>query len=204
MPRSPRVHSLAKSLAPLLKLRKADVTLGEMLDRVEDGDGPGSVLLILTLPVLLPLPPGLSMVLALPLLLVAPQIMIGRKHMWLPGWMLRRSIERDKLKALVRRALPPLRRMEGLVRPRLSFLTGRSGAALAGFGCTLLAIVLVLPIPFANLAPALAICAFALGLARRDGLFILAGYGLIIIAVGIIGAGAHGISLGIHKLETMI
>jgi hypothetical protein len=58
--------SLAASLKPFLRLRKAELTLGEMLERVESDDGPGPVLFILTLPVLLPLPPGFSMVLALP------------------------------------------------------------------------------------------------------------------------------------------
>ncbi|WP_158915839.1 exopolysaccharide biosynthesis protein [Caulobacter sp. S45] len=66
-------HSLATSLEPFLGLRQAELTLGDMLGRIESGDGPGPVLFMLTLPVLLPLPPGVSMVLALPLLLVTPR-----------------------------------------------------------------------------------------------------------------------------------
>jgi len=68
---SAAAHSVAGSLKPFLRLRKDELTLGEMLDRVESDDGPGPLLFVLTLPVLLPLPPGFSMVLALPLLLVA-------------------------------------------------------------------------------------------------------------------------------------
>ena len=202
--KSDESNSLAKNLERFEHLRKSEITVGEMIERVEGQDGPGPVLLILTLPVLLPLPPGFSMLLALPLLLVAPQIMIGRDEIWLPGFLRHRSIKRDDLKGVLKRFLPPLQKVEMVVKPRLRFLTGRVGAGLAGLGCTLLAIVLVLPIPFANLAPALAICAFALGLTRKDGLFILGGYALIAVAVVAIVWGAHGVHLGWEALKTVI
>jgi hypothetical protein len=175
-----------------------------MLGQIESNDGPGPVLFILTLPILLPLPPGVSMVLALPLLLVAPQIIIGRREIWLPKALSRRSIKRAPLVKLIKRVLPPLQRVEKVVRPRLRFLTGRAGAAMVGVACTLLAVVLVLPIPFANLVPALALGAFSIGLTRKDGLFVLAGYTLIAIAVGVIILGIHGFSLGLSHLRQLV
>jgi hypothetical protein len=195
-------QSLASSLEPFLRMRKAELSLGEMLDHIEGHDGPGPLLFILTLPVLLPLPPGFSMVLALPLLLVAPQIVIGRRDIWLPKMLERRTIKREPLIKLIERILPPLKRVEKVVRPRLGFLTGRIGAAVVGVACTVIAVVLVLPIPFANLVPALALSAFSIGLTRRDGLLVLAGYGLIAVAVGVVVLGVHGFALGwtdIHK-----
>jgi hypothetical protein len=122
------------------------------------------------------------MVLALPLLLVAPQIAIGRREIWLPKVLLRRTIKRPPLIKLLKRVLPRLERVEKVVRPRLRFLTGRVGACMVGVACTIIALVLVLPIPFANLVPALALGAFSIGLTRKDGLFVLAGYGLIAVA----------------------
>jgi len=197
-------HSLAASLEPFLRLRKDDLTVGEMLGHIEGDDGPGPVLLVLTLPVLLPLPPGFSMVLALPLLLVAPQIVIGRRTVWLPGILSRRRVKREPLIKLVERVLPPLERVETFVRPRLRFLTGRIGAAVVGIACTLIALVLVLPIPFANLVPALALGAFAIGLARRDGLFILAGYALIAAAIGVVILGVDGFTLGLGEVRRLV
>jgi hypothetical protein len=172
-----------------------------MLDRLAVDDGPGPVLLILTLPILLPLPPGVSMVLALPLLLVASQIAIGRREIWLPRALARRKIKRAPLIKLIKRILPPLERTGNLVRPRLRFLTGRVGASAVGVACTLLAVVLVLPIPFANLGPALALGAFSIGLTKKDGLFVLAGYGLVAVAAGVIVLGVHGFSIGISHLR---
>jgi hypothetical protein len=194
-------HSLAASLKPFLRLRKTELSLGEMLERVESQDGPGPVLFILTLPVLMPLPPGFSMVLALPLLLVAPQIVIGRREIWLPRFLSRRTVKREALVKLIKRVLPPLARAEKVVKPRLGFLTGRLGAAMVGLACTLIAIVLVLPLPFANLLPALAMGAFAIGLTRKDGLFVLAGYGLIAVGAGVIVLGVHGFSFGLNALK---
>jgi hypothetical protein len=203
-PTGPSSPSLASSLRPFLRARKAELSLGEMLDRIESDDGPGPVLFILTLPILLPLPPVVSMVLALPLLLVAAQIAIGRREIWLPKALSRRKIERRPLVELIARILPALDRAERIVRPRLRFLTGRLGASLVGVACTLLALVLVLPIPFANLVPALALGAFSIGLARKDGLFVVAGYGLIAVGAGVIAVGIHGFALGLGHLRHWI
>ena len=197
-------HSLASSLKPFLRLRRAELSLGEMLDRIESDNGPGPVVFILTLPILLPLPPGVSMVLALPLLLVAPQVVIGRLEIWLPKAPSHRTIKRAPLIKLIKRILPPLERVEKVMRPRLRFLTGRVGASMVGVACTLLAVVLVLPIPFANLVPALALGAFSIGLTRKDGLFVLAGYGLIAVAIGVIMLGIHGFSLGLSHLLRLL
>ena len=197
-------QSLVASLKPLLRIRKARMTVGELMDRLEDSDGPGPVLFALTLPVLLPMPPGVSMVLALPLLIVAPQIVLGRRELWMPKALSNRTVTRQELVKLLKRVLPVLVRMERFVRPRLLFLTGRTGSRVVGVACTLIALVLVLPIPFANLVPSVALGVFALGLTRRDGLLILAGYGLIILAVVVVALGVHGARIGLSELHRML
>ena len=201
---NPAAQSLVASLKPLLRGRKARVSLEEIVGRVEGEGGLGPVLFVLVLPVLLPLPPGFSMVLALPLLVVAPQIVAGRERLWLPKALARRSIKRDDLVKLLRRVLPLLERVEAVVRPRLGFLTGGIGIRLVGVACTLVAVVLVLPIPFANLVPALALGAFSLGLTRKDGLLVLAGYGLAALTVAMIALGVHGIVLVVGYLRAVL
>src|SRR5579871_3191362 len=180
---------------------RGKLTVRKLMDEVEIGDGPGPLLL---LPVLLPLPPGVSMLLALPLLIVAPQMALGRRELWMPKALAAREIDRAKLKQLLTRVMPWLSRAERVVRPRLSFLTGRVGARLASIVCALLALVLVLPIPFANLVPALALSAFALGLSRRDGLFVLAGYGLVALAAVVIALGVDGVRIGVGDLRRLL
>jgi hypothetical protein len=192
--------SLAATLKPLAQGGEGRVTLQDIIDRVEHSGGLAPVLFVLTLPVLLPLPPGASMVLAAPLLLVAPQLIIGRQELWLPQRLARQSVRRDKLGKLFGRILPWLEKLEAVVRPRLTFLTGRAGAALAGVVSTAMAVVLVLPLPFANLFPALTVLILSLGLARRDGLMILAGFAMMSVAVTGVVWGLHGARIGLHHL----
>ncbi len=196
--------SLAENLRPLTDGAAPRVTLHDIVQRVEASGGLAPVLLVLTLPVLLPLPPGFSMVLALPLLLAAPQMVAGRRDLWLPQGLARQSIARDRLKKGFVRILPWVDRLEGLARPRLTFLTGRMGGVLAGAGCTAMAVVPVLPLPFANLLPALTVCVLCLGLTRRDGALVLAGFALL--AAAVVGAawGVHGARLGVDWLRRVI
>ena len=196
--------SLAANLKPLLHSRAERVTLQDIIDRTEVTGGLAPVLFVLTLPVLLPLPPGLSMVMALPLLLVAPQMVVGRTDLWLPRKLAGQSVPRDKVQKTFKRVIPWIEKMEKVVRPRLTFLTGRIGASVAGVACTLMAVVLVLPLPFANVVPALTVCILTLGLTRRDGLTVLAGFALLALSAVLVAWGLHGARLALHALVRMV
>ena len=204
VPRTRSAQSLSGGLRVLMRSRKTRLSVGEIVRRFEGRNGLGPVLFVLTLPILLPLPPGASMVLALPLLIVAPQVAAGRAKLWLPQWLADRTLEHRRLARLIGRLLPLLERLEALGRPRLSPLTGGAGTRAVGVVCTVLALVLVLPIPFANLFPALALGMFALGLTRRDGLMVLAGYGFVGLQAAIIDLGAHGVMALVHHAERLV
>ncbi len=188
--------SIADNLKPLLDAGQDRISVAEIAARVERNSGLAPVVSVLTLPVLMPMPPGVSMLLALPLLFAAPQLMIGRKALWLPKPVAHRTIARDKLQKGVTKILPWVQRLERVVKPRLAFLTGRAGTAVAGVVCTLMAVVLVLPLPFANLFPALTVLVVSLGLTRRDGLAVIVGLLLLAAAVTGIVWGLHGARLG--------
>ena len=77
----------------------------------------------------------------------------------------------------VRRSMPVLVRFEKVLRPRFSLVVASDVAErVIGLVAFLLAVVLFLPIPLANIVPAAAIAVMALGLAERDGLAVLLGY----------------------------
>ena len=78
----------------------------------------GAVLFTFAIPNILPLPPGASGVLGLPLVLVAPQLMVGLKALWLPGWLGRRQIDRNAMERTLGRMLPVLEKVERLSSPR--------------------------------------------------------------------------------------
>ena len=151
------------------------VTVGEIVDHFEERAF-GAVLFVFSVPNLLPLPPGSSTVLGAPLVLIAPQVMVGQPSPWLPKVVRRRTITRAALAKAFERLIPPLQRIERVSKPRLTWLFGPVGDRAIGLVCTVLAAVLILPIPFGNMLPAAAVGALSLGLVTRDGVIALAGY----------------------------
>jgi hypothetical protein len=138
------------------------------------GRGRAGLILLFALPNVLPAPPGMSGVLGLPLLYLSFQMMLGRVP-WLPKFIGRRSVPRDRFALLVDTAAPWLAQAERLLRPRWSWLVNHRAERVFGAFCLLLAAVLALPIPFGNMLPALAISLIALGVLERDGLWVMIG-----------------------------
>jgi hypothetical protein len=62
-----------------------------------------------------------------------------------------------------------------VLEPRLLILSNPRMAQLIGGLCLLLSILVMLPVPFGNMLPALAIILISLGFLERDGRFIIAG-----------------------------
>ena len=140
--------------------------------------GFGLLLLLFALPVTLPVSlPGLSTVLALPLVFLSLQMLQGRSAPHLPGWLARRSLRQRDLTAFASYAVPWLKRLERLLRPRWSWLTDHRVEPLLGGLCLVLAVILLLPIPLVNMLPALAVCLMALGLMEKDGVLVALGLG---------------------------
>ncbi|WP_279633049.1 exopolysaccharide biosynthesis protein [Marilutibacter alkalisoli] len=139
----------------------------------------GPMLLVPGLTVLSPLSavPGLPTAMAIIVALVATQLLLQRRCFWLPGWVLRRSIDtRILLKAL--RALRPVARVaDRMTRPRLQILAGTDG--ITGYPVALLCLLIALTmpplelIPFANSLAGAALTIFGLALITRDGLLVL-------------------------------
>lgn len=148
------------------------ITIGEMTD-MAGSRAFGLVLLLFALPEALPLPiAGISAVIAVPLILLSAQAALFGAEPRLPEWLRRRSIDAGLFRAVAGKAVPILRRMERVSRPRWQGMA-RAGRAL-GLACLLLAVIIALPIPFGNLLPALCIAGIAFGLLQRDGVIIAA------------------------------
>lgn len=120
--------------------------------------------------------PGTTTVLGLPILLISIQLVIRRDQLWMPRWVLRSNIDRASYRASISRVLKPLRMVERLARPRLSIMTSEVSEVLIGVACSVLCLILMLPIPGGNFVPSLIIAAFGFGLMQRDGAVILAGW----------------------------
>jgi hypothetical protein len=119
--------------------------------------------------------PGLPGVMALIVMFVAVQILIGRDHAWLPDALARRSIDTARLRRVVKAIYPYARRVDDFLSPRLRRLTtGVSFYVLAAL-CLLVAIVtpVIELVPLAGIVPNAAIVAYGLAITAHDGLWAL-------------------------------
>jgi hypothetical protein len=159
------------------------ISLGALRDALGDR-GFGVLLFIFALPNLVPDNiPLLSAVLGLPLVLLAAQLSYGRHKPWFPDWLTAQSFPRQSFAAVVARALPFLERVDRLLRPRLTVLLSWTGERLVGLAILILALILTLPIPFANWLPACGIAIFALAIVEKDGVAVLVGLGFVVASI---------------------
>ena len=169
------------------------ISLGVLRDALGDR-GFGVLLFIFALPNLVPVNiPLLSAVLGLPLVLLAAQLTYGRHKPWFPRWLTERSFPRESFANVVLRSLPYLEGAERLLRPRLTVLLSWTGERLIGLAILILALVLFLPIPFANWLPACAIAIIGLAIVEKDGLAVLVGLAVGVASLAVAGAVVIGL-----------
>jgi hypothetical protein len=175
----------------------AAISLGDVLAAFGDRAF-GALMLVFAAPNMLPLPPGVSVVLGAPLLFVTAQLMVGRPALWMPAFICRQSISRDFFILLTTKLSPILQQAERLLQPRLLLLLHPVSERVVGTACLLLAIILLLPIPLGNIPPAIAMAAFALGILERDGLATLVGWLAAVVSVLILAAVSSAVIVGIR------
>ncbi|MGQ3051296.1 MAG: exopolysaccharide biosynthesis protein [Roseateles sp.] len=166
------------------------VSLQDLLNLLGDR-AVAALLLIFALPNVIPVPPGASAILGLPMLMLAAQLTLGSKP-WLPAFVAQRSLSHAQFVAVVARISPWLQRAERRLRPRWPAWSGHSAERLVGLVCLVLSVVVFLPIPLGNMLPAFAVCVLCLGLMERDGLWVafglLVGAAALLLVAGVIYA----------------
>jgi len=166
---------LSKLLAQVIAQHGEErLTLGELSARLRDRAW-GGLLLIFAAINILPLPPGATTVTGIPLLVLTAQLAAGRSRPWFPRKLDQRGIGRETIARLIAKIEPLENRIERVLKPRLCSLTGHRAARVIGVISFLLSVILWLPIPLGNHAPALAMTLFALALIYRDGVMVILG-----------------------------
>lgn len=167
------------------------VTFGEMLD-VAGRRSFGPMLLLGGVIVLAPLIgdiPGVPTTVGVFVFLLAWQMLRGREHIWLPEWILVRSVPRTKLRRAIEWLHPGARFVDRLLKPRLHVLV--IGRARYGIAIVVMAISLLMPamefIPFSANGAGIALVVLGLALVARDGLLILIAATFIALTAGVIG-----------------
>ena len=169
----------AKLRRLLAQLPPGEVTLGDVIDAFSTA-GIGLSLLLFSL---LTLIPGIAPLFGVALCALAIGMVLGQSSPVMPRRLRGRHIDRDRLVDGIRRLNRPIAWMERLLRPRLPYLSQGTGMRLCGFASLLNGILIVLPIPFGNTAPAVAMLILSIGLVVGDGVAIL--LGLLATIVGL-------------------
>jgi hypothetical protein len=194
-PQRRRPRRLSELFAQLARDAHGPVSIGHIRDAL--GNRSFAPLLVLFAAFnLLPLPPGTSAVLGLPLIIVSAQMVYGAKQTWLPGYVSERSLSADTFRKMMEWIVPRLIRIERVIRPRYWPFWRRQGDRVIGCIALALAIVVTLPIPLGNWLPAFATALLGLALSERDGLLLAVGGALCIASFCVIAAviGAAGVA----------
>lgn len=168
-----------------------DVSVDDLLDEVGRRSF-GPLLLLAGLITLAPVIgdiPGVPTIIGIFVLLTGVQLVFHRDHFWLPRWLLKRTIDQDKLCKAVAWMRKPAGWVDRVMKPRLAIVTSGAMAYVIAVVCICIALLMPLMevVPFsANLAGA-ALTAFGLASIAHDGLVALFAFAFT-IAGGVVVA----------------
>jgi len=156
-----------------------EITIGDIQDRV-GRRAFGPPLLIFSLIALSPIGgiPGVPTLFGMIVILLSGQVLFGMKRFWLPRIIRKRSLDNERLRAGLEKIRPAASKVDGVLRPRLTFLVQGPAVYALAATCSLLAIAIptLEVVPFAASTAVAAIAVFALAMVANDGLLALLGY----------------------------
>lgn len=134
--------------------------------------------LIVLLPIIGDIP-GLASLVASLIIVAIVQSLAGGGELWLPGFVRRWQLSRNRIDKIIDKARPWVARVDRLLKPRLMVLVAGRVQRWAIAGTAALLALTFYPlefVPFGVNAPAAGVLAFGLGLMSCDGLLVLVGY----------------------------
>lgn len=144
------------------------------------------------------LPTGLCSVMALPILLFSAQQALGRHRPTIPKRFDGKQFSADAVQTGIQSKEKWLLRLERFAKPRWRAMTGTVVNRIAAVWCFILAAVILLPGPFTNVPPGIAIALFGFAMVERDGLLMLISFiaGVIGFMVGLSAVIATALLIG--------
>jgi hypothetical protein len=184
----PALRSQVRRDGPARKLRAlADwlpggrTTLGTVVDGL-GASGTGIGLLLFSLTALIP---GIAPVLGVALCAIAAGLVLGREEPCLPRRIRRWPLNSDRLRSGLHGLIPRVEWLEQWLHPRAGHWLGAPGLRLIGVASLINGVLIVLPIPFGNTAPAVAMLILSLGLVTSDGFAVAAGLAATVVAMAV-------------------
>lgn len=189
--RDEKVRQKPEKLSELLRHVSAGagerISLGAIAGAMADRSF-GAFLVVFCLPNLIPLPPGATFILGLPLVFIAFQMAFSRLDtIWLPKRLHDYSFDNKAFAGVLDKFVPWMEWAERFITPRFWPEKSRLYERFIGVFALLLAIVVFLPIPLGNLGPSYAMALMGLGLTERDGIVLAIGTVIGAVFAAIVG-----------------
>lgn len=153
------------------------MSLGDFVDALGERAF-GIILFAMALPISIPFLYGVPQIMAVPMMALSAQMMLGREEPWLPAKFKERQIDKAGLDRMAAGGRKWFGWLEALARPRLVFLSGPTAERVVGLIFVIFCASILVPLPATNTTPGIALAIAALGLLTRDGLLVLAGLAL--------------------------
>lgn len=157
------------------------ISIRDLVEAMEAA-GFGLTMMIFAFGVLIPLPPPIPSIIALPLLVFSVQMLLGYSAPRLPKKFTNMTVKRSIIATVVQRSSPYIRKIERILRHRLSFMFLPISERIIGAFAFSFSAFIAIPLPFTNFVPGLGILIMSFGLLGKDGLLVILG-----IIIGIIG-----------------
>lgn len=184
-------ESLSHALRRLLdRPEDKPISLGDVLENVGD-KGFGLLLVILSLPSALPVPAaGYSVPFGIVMAALALQMILGKPQPTLPAKALSRKLPKSMTQKMLGAAGMFFGKVEFLIKPRFQWIGSRTGLRALGLVVLVMSVLMMIPIPLTNTAPAMVIFLIGVGLSEDDGLFagfsFIAGIFAVLLYAGVI------------------
>lgn len=133
--------------------------------------------------------PGVPSLCATIIILLSFEILLGKRHPWMPKPIRNKQFEYKKLKRGLNRARPYIKWIDNRTRERWSFLASHAAERLAALAIISLALAMypLELVPFASSIPSCIIALFAIGFLTKDGVVLLIAWVLALgggVAIG--------------------
>jgi hypothetical protein len=159
-------------------------------------------IIILCLGLLSTTPIG-STIPGLVLAVMAVQLIMGRGEPVFPHFIMKRRLPTKQLVRLGEHAIYILKYLEKAVHPRWPMPFEATKRAVGIMVLLLTAVLLLMPVPLSNVAPAMVISLIAVAYIEGDGLLLAVGFLGAIILIGIASAAIWGTIVGAVLISTL-
>lgn len=147
----------------------------------------GSLLLLAGVILVSPLSgiPGIPTTMGLFILLSALQMLLRRRHFWLPRWLLERSVSRQNVERAMRWLRGPAAWIDRWLQPRLPVFVDGPGIYLLAIVCILIAACMPVMevLPFSATTAGIPVSAFGLAMITHDGLLAVTALSLSVLGI---------------------